>query len=161
MLKKCLDKRNRMTRSGAAAVNLPKCQYFDQMAFLHEKSVNKVTETNLSQPSTFSAEVLTDGNQCSPLSSSCSSNGSNFDTSKKSTKNKKRRTDSMQPDALAQSLQDCDEMIKRSLTDENDEDYLFCRSLVPMLKEFPQREKRRAKIKIMQLIYELQYGIEE
>ena len=48
----------------------------------------------------------------------------------------------MQPDALAQSLQDCDEMIKRSLTDENDEDYLFCRSLVPMFKEFPQREKK-------------------
>ena len=66
----------------------------------------------------------------------------------------------MQPDVLAQSLQDCDEMIKRSLADENDEDY-FCRSLVPMLKEFPQREKRRAKIKIMQLIYELQYGIEQ
>ena len=52
-------------------------------------------------------------------------------------------------------------MIKRSLTDENDEDYLFCRSLIPMLKEFTQSEKRRAKIKIMQLIYELQYGIEE
>ena len=67
----------------------------------------------------------------------------------------------MQPDALAQSLQDCDEIIKSSMTDENDEDYLFFRSLVPMLKEFPQREKRRAKIKIMQLIYELQYGIEE
>ena len=31
----------------------------------------------------------------------------------------KRRTDSMQPDALAQSLQHCDEMIKKSLTDEN------------------------------------------
>ena len=67
----------------------------------------------------------------------------------------------MQPDALAQSLQDCDEMIKRSLTDENDKDYLFCRSLVPMLKEVPQKEKRWAKIKIMQLIYELQCGIEE
>ena len=66
----------------------------------------------------------------------------------------------MQPDVLAQSLQDCDEIIKRSLTDENDGDYLFCRSLVPVLKEFPQRQKRRAKIKIMQLIYELQYGIE-
>ena len=52
-------------------------------------------------------------------------------------------------------------MIKKSLTDENDENYLFCRSLVPMLKEVPQREKRRAKIKIMQLVYELQYGIEE
>ena len=105
MLKKCLDKRNRMARSGAAAVKLPKCQYFDQMAFLHEKSASKVTETNLSQPSTFSTDVLTEENRCSPLSSPCSSNSSNFDTSKKSTKNKKRRTDSMQPDALAQFLQ--------------------------------------------------------
>ena len=34
MLKKGLDKRNRMTRSGAVAVNFPKFQYFDQMAFL-------------------------------------------------------------------------------------------------------------------------------
>ena len=67
----------------------------------------------------------------------------------------------MQPDVLAQSLQDCDKMIKRSLTDEKDKDYLFCWSLVPMVKEFPQREKRRAKIKIMELIYELQYCIEE
>ena len=47
-----------MTRSGAAAVNLPKCQYFEQMAFLHEKSVNKVTETNLSQPSTSPQRFL-------------------------------------------------------------------------------------------------------
>ena len=149
-----------MTRSGAAAVNPPKCQYFDQMAYLHEKSVDKINETNFSQLSTFSTEVLTEKNQCSPLSSPYSSNSSIFDTSKKSTKNKNRRTDSMQPDVLAQSLQDCDEIIKRSLIDENDEDYLFCRSLVPVLKEFPQRQKRPVKIKIMQLIYELQYGIE-
>ena len=116
-----------MPRSCAAAVNLPKCQYFDQMVFLHEKSVNKVTEANLSQPSTFSAEVLTEENQCSPLSSTCSSNSSNFDTSKKSTRNKKkRRTDSMQPDALPQSLEDCDELIKSNLNDENGEHYLFC-----------------------------------
>ena len=54
-LKKC-----RITRSAAAAINLPKCQYFDMMAFLHEKSVNRVTETNLSQPSMFSTEVLTE-----------------------------------------------------------------------------------------------------
>ena len=116
------------------------------MAFLHEKSVKKVTETYLSQPSTLSTEVLTEQNQCSPLSSPCSSNN-NFDTSKKSTKKKKkkkkRRTDSMQPDPLAQSLRDCIEMIKRSLTDEKDEDYLFCRSLVPMFNEFPQMEKKR------------------
>ena len=120
MLKKCLDKRNRMTRSGAAAVNLPKCKYFDQMAFLHGKSANKVTKTNLSQPSTFFTEVFTEENQCSLLSSPCSSNSSNFDISKINTKSKKRRTDSMQPDALAQSLQDCHKMIQRSLIDEDD-----------------------------------------
>ena len=43
MPEKSLDKRNRMIRLGAAAVNLPKCQYFDQMVFLHF----------LSQPSRF------------------------------------------------------------------------------------------------------------
>ena len=90
-----------MTRSGPAPVNLLKCQYFDQMAFLLEKSVNKVTETNLSQRSTSSTEVLTEESQCY----------------------KKRRTDSMQPGALAQSVKDCDEMVKRSLTEENDRDF--------------------------------------
>ena len=78
-----------MARSGIAAVNLSKCQYFGQMAFLHEKSANKVTGTNLSQPSTFTAEVLTEDNQCSLFSSPCSSNSNNFDTSKKSKKTKK------------------------------------------------------------------------
>ena len=102
MLKKCLDKRNRMTRSGAAVVNLPKCQYYDQMAFLHEKSVNKVIETNLSQPSTFSTEVLTEENRCSPFSALVAAIAA-FSTLQ-STKNKKRRTDSMQPDVLAQSI---------------------------------------------------------
>ena len=75
------------------------------MAFLYEKSANKVTETNLSQPSTLSAELLTEDNQCSLFSSPCSSNSSNFDTSKKSKKTKK----GVQLDALAQSLQDCNE----------------------------------------------------
>ena len=47
MLKKCLDKRNRLSRSGAAARELPKCQYLEQMAFLCETSANKATESNL------------------------------------------------------------------------------------------------------------------
>jgi len=47
MLKKCLDKRNRLSRSGASARELPKCQLFDQMAFLCEMSGNKPSESNL------------------------------------------------------------------------------------------------------------------
>ena len=38
-LKKCLDKRSRLQKSGAAASSLPKCKFFDSMAFLHEKQV--------------------------------------------------------------------------------------------------------------------------
>lgn len=36
-----------MTRSRAAAASFPRCKYFEQMAFLHEKSANKSTESNL------------------------------------------------------------------------------------------------------------------
>ena len=47
-LKKCLDKRTKMTRSGAAASSLPKCRYFEQMAFLYGSVDNRPTESNLS-----------------------------------------------------------------------------------------------------------------
>ena len=49
-LKKCLDKRSRMQKSGAAASSLPKCNYFDQMSFLHDKTLNLPTESNVSIP---------------------------------------------------------------------------------------------------------------
>ena len=69
-LKKYLDKRNRMTRSGAAASNLPKYKFFDQMAFLHEKSANKPTESNVDTVPDF-ASTSSFHSQCSfsPLSS--------------------------------------------------------------------------------------------
>ena len=37
--KKCLDKRSSVTKSGAVACSLPKCKYFDEMAFLHGKKL--------------------------------------------------------------------------------------------------------------------------
>ena len=45
-----------MTRSGAAASTLPKCKFFEQMAFLHEKSANKATESNVDIPSPYQTE---------------------------------------------------------------------------------------------------------
>ena len=70
-LKKCLDKRNRMTKSGAAAMTLPKCLYFDQLSFLHEKSANKPTESNLCVESLDPAEDMPSSPFGSP-NSSCS-----------------------------------------------------------------------------------------
>ena len=47
-LRKCLDKRNKLTRKGAAACALPRCQYFEEMRFLHENTINLPTESNVS-----------------------------------------------------------------------------------------------------------------
>ena len=46
-LKKCLDKRRALSRSGAAASTLPMCKYFEVMRFLHEKTSNLETHSNV------------------------------------------------------------------------------------------------------------------
>ena len=46
-LKKCLGRRSKLTKSGAPASALPKCNYFEVMQFLHDKTANKPTESNL------------------------------------------------------------------------------------------------------------------
>eukprot|EP00112_Aurelia_sp_Birch-Aquarium-sp1_P016882 Seg3862.4 transcript_id=Seg3862.4/GoldUCD/mRNA.D3Y31 product="hypothetical protein" protein_id=Seg3862.4/GoldUCD/D3Y31 len=46
-LKRCLDRRRALTRSGAAYSTLPTCKYFDLMAFLHERTENKPTDSNI------------------------------------------------------------------------------------------------------------------
>ena len=54
--------------------------------------------------------------------------------------------------------------IEKDLTMPNeedfDEDFLYCRSLVPTLKRLPPRQNRIAKIKISQLLFELEFGEE-
>ena len=42
-----------MTKSGLAVSSLPKCESFDEMAFLHEKGCNRPGERNLQLQSTF------------------------------------------------------------------------------------------------------------
>ena len=38
-----------------------------------------------------------------------------------------------------------------------DEDSIYCRNLIPILKELPTKKKRLPKIKISQLLFDLQY----
>ena len=49
-LKKCLDRRSKLTKSGAPASSLLKCNYFEVMRFLHDRTANKPTESNLCLP---------------------------------------------------------------------------------------------------------------
>ena len=46
-LKKCLDRRANMTKSGVAATSLPTCNYFNQMLYLIKGVGNQPTESNL------------------------------------------------------------------------------------------------------------------
>ena len=48
--KRCLDKRNRMTRSGAANHTLPTCRYYEQLHFLNDKVSSQETTSNIVLP---------------------------------------------------------------------------------------------------------------
>ena len=160
MLKKCLDKRNRLSRSGAAVRELPKCQYFEQMAFLCETSANKATESNL--PSTIDplgSPFSEDSVITPPSPGSIGEVVTETPSRLPPQPNRKRKRDS-QASVLTQSLAECDAMLKKSMEDDNDEDALYCRSLIPIMRELPKKQKRLAKIKISQLLYDIQYGDE-
>ena len=45
-LKRCIVKRDSMSKSGAAVHTLPKCKYFNQLQFLQQKETNQETESN-------------------------------------------------------------------------------------------------------------------
>ena len=53
-------------------------------------------------------------------------------------------------------LSSTDHEIKKLLSKSESEDSFYCRSLVPMLDMLPLKKNRLAKIRISQLLYELQ-----
>ena len=49
---------------------------------------------------------------------------------------------------------------KSTTGEDNDEDMLFCKSLVPQLKKMPARQNRLAKIKINKLLFDMEFNDE-
>ena len=58
---------------------------------------------------------------------------------------------------VRKSLVERDLVIKKSMEQAEDEDSVYCRNLIPILKELPTKKKRLPKIKISQLLFDLQY----
>ena len=73
---------------------------------------------------------------------------------------RKRKKES-EASALTQSIEECEIMLKKVIEGENDEDSLYCHSLIPIMRELPKKQKRLTKIKISQILYNIQYGEEE
>ena len=62
---------------------------------------------------------------------------------------------------LVKTLQDIQEPSSKSTTiGDNDKDMLFCKSLVLQLKKMPTRQNRLPKIKINQLLFDMEFNDE-
>ena len=58
---------------------------------------------------------------------------------------------------ILKQLSDIDVMYKKITDEDDDEDLLYCRSLVPILKGMPNKKKRLAKIKVSQLLFDIEF----
>ena len=140
-----------MIKSGAAASSILKCKYFDEKTFLHEKSCNRPSESNLQSQSTIISPPP------SPVyAKSQEKNKANTMSQVSGLSSKKRKVDETEVHLMKQ-LSDTDNDIKKLLTESESEDSLCCWSLVPMLEMLPLKKKRLSKIRISQLLYELQF----
>ena len=144
------------------------CKYFEVMRFLHEKTSNWDTHSNVE------LEVHEVSNNSfdlpSPVQSQCHtpppSGCASFSNEAKAVK--RRRTTNNEPsDPFLDQVKIIDEKMIDYLgkvrkdeagKTEKDEAELFCNSLIPVLREMDKKQLRLAKLKIEQLLYDLQYG---
>ena len=69
---------------------------------------------------------------------------------------KKSNIDTPEVD-MRKYLTETELMIKKNMEQTEEEDSLYCRSLIPILKKLSTKKKSLVKIKICQLLFDLQY----
>ena len=162
-LKKCLDKRQQMTKSGAAALSLPKCKYFDQMQFLHEKTANQPTVSNVTCQVQQAipppvADTCLPTNPTQSTSAATKRKASDTFPPSSSQHGFKARQDAIDM-AILKQLESTDKTLSNSIEKEraDDEVSLYCRSLIPIISSFTVRKKRLAMVKISQLLFDIEF----
>lgn len=114
------------------------------MAFLHEKSGNKPTESNIrAQEDTLDIVIM------ESVSNRCDDIPNANDNAPKAPQAKRKKKHDVAEKTLSKSLADCDEMLMKAMADERDEDALYCRSHINIRRELPKRRKRLAKIELV------------
>ena len=177
-----------MTRSGAAAACLPVCKYFEGMRFLHDEASNLPTHSNFDISPTYSqmseSSISDDRLECpSPPNSihatpsfavaRASSNSALLPATyekpllqEKPPKQLKRKNipEKISPGPYLQHMQEIDERMVRLVEGnreaEQEEATAFCLSLIPVLKDFDKKKLRLTKIKIQQLLHDIEFGDE-
>ena len=145
-----------MTRSGSGTTKLPMCDYFIELSFLRDIVTGRKTETNVpTETITHSPPPLSQDSVTTVIntpSSNCSSDA-------KSSKNYRKRRSDQIDELLAISLSNDLRNDKKAIhnSDEiQDEDVLFCSSLVKTFQGLKGKQNKRAKVKVLQLLLEFE-----
>ena len=127
--------------------------YFEVMRFLHDKTANKPTESNLCLPND-TPHVSEKQNYATTITEMSGENRPG------KRKNRNLETTQKVADAeLLHQLKKVDAQIEEGQRESEDcEDALYCKSLVPIMKALPLKKKRLAKIKISQLLFDLEFN---
>ena len=176
--KKCLDRERDASRSGAAGYGKPpSCRFYSQLMFLRDVISNKKTWSNVpvSTPITlppvnsWSSLIIQDpqpsmstviditANEITHTKITPTTITPTTMTPTKITPTKRRK--------LVESPDPVENFLISSIKEKNnpaskneDSDELFCRSLVQPLKRLSPKTNQLARIKIQQLLFELEYN---
>ncbi len=164
---------------------MAKCKYYDQLSFLFEKTVNS-RESNIDVQHIASATQETQdmgttkaidqpkklatpststvpSKRKIPLASESTIPPGKVIQSAQASNAKRKGDPSLVVDTmLVKTLHDIEKREQREETAEKGEDangdLLFCKSLFPILQGLPAKKNRFAKMKIQQLLFEVEFG---
>ena len=174
--RKCLKRQELASRSGAGAKTEKTCQFYDELTFLKEIFSNRERSSNINEsilaPISSPPPHIENYHQNQPsplLSPSCSSFNSleqspntasspvsfNIQSKQKISKKRKQPNGDLK-DALTKALLTEEQTTPRNSVDEKDSDTLFCLSLVESLKKLPSKSNKRVRIKIMEVLLDLE-----
>ena len=168
--RKCLKRQELASRSGAGSKTEKSCQFYDELTFMKEIFTDRERSSNIDEsllaPIHSPPPHIENYNQNQPsplLSPSCSSFNSPPNTASspvsfnvQSKQKKRKQPNDNLKDALTKALLTEEQTTPRSSVDEKDSDTLFCLSLVESLKKLPSKSNKRARIKIMEVILDLE-----
>ena len=156
--RKCLKKREQKTRSGAGTGRLPSCNFFNELQFLADTLNNKPTDSNLNLAAVnYDKENTTPDN----LTTTDNNNFTRKRTTKRHSDDRLTYQTQQQPQpnmldvAIVETLRASK---KEEEPKEKDSNVLFCLSLVDTLKSLSPRNNAFAKLKIQQILFEIEHG---
>ena len=169
-----MDRRSKLTKSGAAAVTLPTCNYFEQMLFLVEGGVsNSKTESNVEsvieehhvaeEPlSPSESFVLIEPTAKKQKLSSATSDGRketfNETSAYRTPRTEEQKAKKSVENEILKHIKDVNDALNEKPSEKDiDEVVLYCNSIVPQLRSLPIKKFRQLKLEIDRLIFQKIY----